>query len=113
VNDSPAKKKVKIHPAVEILNNLSCAVTEAANRKVEAKSKELAEKKEIAAQEARLKERELVMNEKKVNLEVQKSTIECEMLELQQKEQLLLTRKRLVDAGVNIDEIDAILPLNK
>jgi hypothetical protein len=32
MDDSPAmKKKVKIHPAVEILNNLSSAVAEAAD----------------------------------------------------------------------------------
>jgi hypothetical protein len=73
----------------------------------------LAERKEIAAAEVKLKERELAMNEKQVELEVQKSTIECAMLEQQQKEQLLLTRKRLLDAGVNVEEIDAILPLNK
>ena len=51
--------------------------------------------------------------ERKVELEVRKSTIECEMLEQQQKEQLLLTRKRLIDAGVSMEEINAILPLNK
>jgi hypothetical protein len=73
----------------------------------------LAERKEIASAEVKLKERELAMNEKKIELEVWKSTIKCAMLEQQQKEQLLLTRKRLVDAGVNIEEIDAILPLNK
>ena len=72
----------------------------------------MAERKEIASAEVKLKERELAMNEKKIELEVWKSTIKCAMLEQQQKEQLLLTRKRLVDAGVNIDEIDAILPLN-
>jgi hypothetical protein len=44
---------------------------------------------------------------------VQKSTIELAMLEQQQKEQLLPTRKRLLDAGVNIEEIDANLLLNK
>ncbi len=73
----------------------------------------MAERKEIASAEVKLKERELAMNEKKIELEVWKSTIKCAMLEQQQKEQLLLTRKRLVDAGVNIEEIDAILPLNK
>ncbi len=112
MDESPAEKKVKIHPAVEILGNLSSAVTEAAAKKAEAKTKELAEKKEIAAAEAKLKEREINIMERKVELEVRKSTIECE-LEQQQKEQLLLTRKRLVDAGVSMEEINAILPLNK
>jgi hypothetical protein len=46
-----------------------------------------------------------------VEQEVKKSTIELTMLELQQKEQLLLTRKWLVDAGVAQDEIDKLLPL--
>jgi hypothetical protein len=32
---------------------------------------------------------------------------------LQEKEQLLLTRKRLIDAGVAISEVDAILPIEK
>ena len=49
--------------------------------------------------------------EKKVQQEVKKSTIELAMLEIQQKEQLLLTRKRLVDAGVALDEIDKLLLL--
>jgi hypothetical protein len=35
------------------------------------------------------------------------------MLEQWQKEQLLLTKKRLLDAGVNVEEIEAILSLNK
>ncbi len=66
IDDSPVtKKKVKIHPAVEISNNLSSAVAEAANQKVQVKAKELAERKEIAAAEVKLKERELAMNEKK------------------------------------------------
>jgi hypothetical protein len=34
------------------------------------------------------------------------------MLELQEKEQLLLTRKRLMDAGVSIEEINSILSVN-
>jgi len=49
--------------------------------------------------------------EKKVEQEVKKSAVELNMLEIQQKEQLLLTRKRLVDAGVAQDEIDKLLPL--
>ena len=113
VDESPVKKKTKIHPAVEILGNLSSAVTEAAAKKAEAKTKELAERKEIATAEAKLKEREINILERKVELEVRKSTIECDMLDIQQKEQLLLTRKRLADAGVSIDEINAILPLKK
>ncbi len=115
VDESPVKKKTKIHPAVEILGNLSSAVTEAAAKKAEVKTKELAERKEIATAEAKLKEREININilERKVELEVRKSTIECDMLDIQQKEQLLLTGKRLADAGVSIDKINAILPLNK
>jgi hypothetical protein len=113
VDESPVKKKTKIHPAVTILGNLISAVTEAAAKKAEAKTKELAERKEIATAEAKLKEREINILERKVELEVQKSTTECDMLDIQQKEQLLLTRKRLVDAGVSMEEINAILHLNK
>ncbi len=75
------------------------------------KKEELAEKKKIAEEEASLKKWELDLMEKKVEQEVKKSTIELTMLEIQQKEQLLLTRKRLVDAGVALDEIDKLLPL--
>ncbi len=70
VDESPVKKKTKIHPAVEILGNLSSAVTEAAAKKAEAKTKELAERKEIATAEAKLKEREINILERKVELEV-------------------------------------------
>jgi hypothetical protein len=50
---------------------------------------------------------------KKTDLEVRKTNIELNMLELQEKEQLLLTRKRLMDAGVSIEEINSMLPINK
>jgi hypothetical protein len=49
--------------------------------------------------------------ERKVELEAQKNAIECDMLDIQQKEQLLLIRKRLVDAGVSMEEINAILTI--
>jgi hypothetical protein len=39
--------------------------------------------------------------------------VEVNMLKLQEKEQLLLTRKRLMDAGVAMAEIDSILPVKK
>ena len=71
----------------------------------------MAEKKKIAEEEALLKKRELDIMEKKVEQEVKKSAVELNMLEIQQKEQLLLTRKRLVDAGVAQDEIDKLLLL--
>jgi hypothetical protein len=35
------------------------------------------------------------------------------MLELKEKDQLLLTRKRLIDAGVSIEEINSMLRINK
>ncbi len=39
---------------------------------------------------------------------VKNSSVELSMLEIQQKEQLLLTRKQLVDAGVAQEEIDKL-----
>ncbi len=54
---------------------------------------ELAEKRKIAEEQASLKICELDLMEKKVEQEVKKATIELTMLEIQQKEQLLLTRK--------------------
>ncbi len=78
---------------------------------MQVKKEELAEKKKIAEEEVLLKKRELDLMEKKVEQEVKKSAVELNMLEIQQKEQLLLTRKRLVDAGVAQDEIDKLLPL--
>jgi hypothetical protein len=41
------------------------------------------------------------------------AAVELNLLMLQEKEQLLLTRKRLLDATVSISEIDAILPIDK
>ncbi len=52
------------------------------------------------------------MIEKNIKAEVLIGTIKCEIPEQQQKEQLLPIRKQLLDAGIHVEEIDAILPLN-
>ncbi len=77
------------------------------------KAKELAISKSRAETDAMLKSRELDMMGKKIELENEKIAVEVNMLKLQEKEQLLLTRKRLMDAGVAIAEIDSILPAKK
>jgi hypothetical protein len=46
-----------------------------------------------------------------MDLETRKAAVELNILVLQEKEQLLLTRKRLLDASVPIEEIDATLPI--
>jgi hypothetical protein len=51
--------------------------------------------------------------EKKNEMESKKAAVELNLLMLQEKEQLLLTRKRLLDAGVSSSEIDAILQIKK
>jgi len=114
------RKKTKVHSAVELLTNLSSAVEKAASQKADAKALEMEVKvKELAASnsraeaEAKLKSRELDMMEKKMDLETKKAAVELNILMLQEKEQLLLTRKRLIDAGVAISEVDAILPIEK
>jgi hypothetical protein len=114
------KKTTKMHPAVELLSNLSTAVEKAAAQKadkvaleLEVKAKELAFSKSRAETDAMLKSRELDMMEKKIELENEKIAVEVNMLKLQEKEQLLLTRKRLMDAGVAMAEIDSILPVKK
>ncbi len=114
------KKGPKVHPAVELLSSLSSAVEKAASQKaetrvleMEVKAKELAASKARAEAEAMLKSRELDMMEKKMELENKKTNVELNILMLQEKEQLLLTRKRLMDAGVALAEIDSILPVNK
>ncbi len=48
-----------------------------------------------------------------MELENKKNNSGTNMLMLQEKEQLLLTRKRLMDAGVALAEIDSILPVHK
>ena len=80
---------------------------------MEVKVKELAASNSRAEAEAKLKSRELDMMEKKMDLETKKAAVELNILMLQEKEQLLLTRKRLIDAGVAISEVDAFLPLEK
>ena len=80
---------------------------------MEVKAKELAASKARAEAEAMLKSRELDMMEKKMELENKKTNVELNILMLQEKEQLLLTRKRLMDAGVAMAEIDSILPVQK
>ena len=80
---------------------------------MEVKAKKLAASKTRAEAEAMLKSRELDMMEKKMELENKKTNVELNILMLQEKEQLLLTRKRLMDAGVASAEIDSILPVNK
>ncbi len=96
------------------------AVEKAASQKAESKVLEMEVKaKELAASNARaeadvkLKSRELDMIEKNWNWRTKKTTVELNMLILQEKEQLLFTRKRLMDAGVAMAEIDSIPPVNK
>ena len=101
-----------MHPAVQLLNSLSTAVEHAAAQKLLVKSKEIDERKKIAETEASWKKQDLDILGGKTDLEVRKSKIELNMLELQEKEQLLLTRKRLMDAGISIEEINSILPVN-
>ncbi len=60
----------------------------------------------------KLRSREMVMMEKKNEMESKKAAVQLNLLMIQEKEQLLLTRKRLMDAGISIMEIDKILPLN-
>jgi hypothetical protein len=67
------RKKTKVHPAVELLTNLSSAVEKAASQKADAKAlemevkvKELAASNSTAEAEAKLKSRELDMMEKKL-----------------------------------------------
>ena len=112
------KKKAKTHPALELMSSLSTAVEKAASERAQMKSRELqARSKEMEAAnlraeaEAKLKERELAALEKKMDVETKKAEVELSMLQLQQKEQLLLARKRLLDAGVSISEVDLMLPI--
>jgi hypothetical protein len=46
-----------------------------------------------------------------MELETRKAAVELNILMLQEKEQLLLTRKRLIDAGMPIEEVGATLPI--
>ncbi len=52
-----------------------------------------------------------VVLEKKMDVETKKAEVELSMLQLQQKEQLLLAWKRLLDAGVSVSEVDLMLPI--
>ncbi len=65
-----------------------------------------------AEAEDKLKERELAALEKRMDVETKKEEVELSMLQLQQKEQLLRARKRLLDAGVSVTELYSVLPLN-
>jgi hypothetical protein len=44
--------------------------------------------------------------------EQKKVEVELSVLYVQQREQLLLARKRLLDAGVAASEVDSMLPLH-
>ena len=63
-------------------------------------------------EESKWKDRELNMMEKKVVMETKKAEVWLTILQIQQKEQLLLTQKRLLDAGVSPDEVNSVLPMN-
>jgi hypothetical protein len=111
------KKPPKVHQAVELLSNLSSAAEKAASQKVETRVQEMEVKtKELAASKARaeadvmLKYRELDMM-KKNGIGEQKKTVELNMLILKERKKLLLTRKRLMDAWVEMDKIDSIQPV--
>jgi hypothetical protein len=77
---------------------------------MQVKVKGLAASNVRAEAEAKLKSKELDILGKKMDLETKKAAVELNILVLQEKEQLLLTRKRLIDAGVPIEEVDATLP---
>ena len=81
------------------------------SRELQARSKEMEAANLRAEAEAKLKERELAALEKKMDVETKKAEVELSMLQLQQKEQLLLARKRLLDAGVSVSEVDLMLPI--
>ncbi len=63
-------------------------------------------------EKSKWKDRELNMMEKKVVMETKKAEVWLTILQIQQKEQLLLTQKRLLDAGVSPDEVNSVLPMN-
>ncbi len=105
LTENKTKKKAKPHPALELMISLSTAVEKAATERAQMKSRELQTRsKEMEAAnlraetEANLKERELAALEKKMDMEAKKAEVKLSMLQLQQKEQLLLARKRLLDA---------------
>ncbi len=50
--------------------------------------------------------------EMKVTMATRKAQVELTMLEIQLKEQLLSTCKRLLDASISTDEVNLVLPLN-
>ncbi len=113
------KKKTKTHPELDLMTTLCSAVEKVALERAEAKSKEFqvwskeleaANKK--AEADTKLKERELAAIEKKIDVETKKSRGELSKLYVQQKEQLLLARKRLLDTGVPVSEVDLMLPLH-
>ena len=46
-----------------------------------------------------------------MEIDTKKAELELNILRLQEKEQLLLTRKRLLDAGVSLEEINYMFPI--
>ena len=99
------QNKTKQHPAVKLLSSLRTAVEKASSQKAEAKALEL------ASRELDLMEQKIEIETKKAELDTKKAEVELNILRLQEKEQLLLTRKRLLDAGVSLEEINCMFPI--
>jgi hypothetical protein len=47
-----------------------------------------------------------------MEIDTKKAELELNILRLQEKEQLLLTRKQLLDASVSLEKINTMLPIN-
>jgi len=67
-----ARKKKKVHPAVELIGNLSAAVEKSASQKKEYKLQELAALNVRAEAESKIKSRELDIMEKKMEMDTKK-----------------------------------------
>ena len=96
------QNKTKQHPAVKLLSSLRTAVEKASSQKAEAKASELAAlnvraeaKVKIMSRELDLMEQKKKIETKKAELDTKKAEVELNILRLQEKEQLLLTRKWL------------------
>jgi len=107
-----AHKKTKLHPAVKLLSTLSTAVDKASSHKAGAKALELAALNVRAEAKVKIKSRELDLTEWKMEIDTKKAELELNILRLQEKEQLLLTRKQLLDASVSLEKINTMLPIN-
>lgn len=94
---------------MKLLSTLSTDIEKATSQKAETKGLELAasDVRAEAEAEAEWKSRETDIMESKMNLENKKAEVEPSILRLQEKGQLLLTRKWLLDTGISLAKIDA------